>query len=341
MCMKRMLSPAEYATLNANATKSFSVKIKETYFPVMKKINQACCPAKKQDKKGFGKRFWIQTKRFVKVAALHLDLTKDFMLLLLLLNVLGDAQILFDPNFFHLFQTQFVWAWLLSIAIPYVLSAVRISSTNPYLCFGLVEKAASFTWEKRFIQMLEATLLMPLLMAMALFAAEEEKEKMMNEAEKFLEAQKKNFPAERIQERINKMRQYIKKAKTEILMIRRLETIENSLQIILQGSMLLIYYSTTKTTRGLETVFAKDGSGLVSNQVFLITSILFSSKKSVFNILKTKKEIFGDVLGFKSKIILGLRALLTSAVRTTCVLAYFTPYLGLWDIYQHLKVISQ
>ena len=105
--------------------------------------------------------------------------------------------------------------------------------------------------------------------------------------------------------------------------------------------MLLIYYSTTKTTRGLETVFAKDGSGLVSNQVFLIISILFSSKKSVFNILKTKKEIFGDVLGFKSKIILGLRALLTSAVRTTCVLAFFTPYLGLWDIYQHLKVISQ
>ena len=115
MCMKRILSPSEYATLNTNATETMSGKIKEMYFALMNKISRKCCPAKKENKKGLGKRFWIQTKRFVKVAALHLDLTKDFLLLLLLLNVLGDAQILFDPNFCYLFQTQFVWAWLLSI----------------------------------------------------------------------------------------------------------------------------------------------------------------------------------------------------------------------------------
>ena len=341
MCLKKMLSPFEYTVFSSHVTMTISARLMESYFSIMNRISQKCCPAKTKNENSPMKRFWIQTKRVVKVSALHLDLTKDCLILWLLLNIHGDTDILFDPNFVHLFQSQFVWAWLLSIAIPYVLSAVRIFSTNPFLCFGsrLEKKATFFTWEKTLVQILEATILMPLLMAMTLFAAEEEKEKMMKEAERFLEAQKINFPTERIQERINDMREYILKAKTEILMVRRAETIENSVQIILQGSMLMIYYSTTKTTRGLEAAFARDGNDFVSDQVFLITSIVFSSKKSVFNILKTKKEVFGDVLGFKSKIILGMRAFLTSVVRTICVLGFFTPYLGLCDIYQHLKVI--
>ena len=337
LCLKKNLQPKEYATFSEFINKTYTQRL---VGPSVRSVSS------NQNEDSIAKKVWIQLKKILKVANLHKDMAKDLLILIILIQATGHISTFFDPDFYTLFAPQFVWIWFISITIPYILNMARTIYTNSFASFGSTvdANAKNFSKQKRStIQFLIFSILWPFLPAMLLHSIEDEKEKISKEARNYLEALKENQSTETIKENLNRRKEYIKKSKKENMSVRRMETIENSCQMSLQGLMLLLYYSTTKTTTGLQSVFGEENSNKVvqvGNQFFLVMSILLSMNKTTKTILKTKKEQLGNgLMGFKSTVILGLRGFLTSAVRTMCVISFFTPFFGLWDIYKHLKVI--
>ena len=335
LCLKKKLQPKEYDFFSEFSNKTYTQRLVR---PSVRSVSS------NQNEDSIAKKVWIQLKKILMVANLHKDMAKDLLILIILVQATGHISTFFDPDFYTLFAPQFVWIWFISITIPYILNMARTIYTNSFASFGSTvdANAKNFSKQKRYtIKFLILSILWPILPAMLLHSIEDEKEKRSKEARNYLEALKENQSTETIKENINRRKEYIKKSKKENLSVRRMETIENGCQMCLQGLMLLLFYSTTATTTGLQSIFGKENSNKVvqvGNQTFLVLSILMSMNKTTNTILKTKKEQLG-LMGFKSTVILGLRGFLTSAVRTMCVISFFTPFLGLWDIYQHLEVI--
>ena len=345
LCLKRNLNSSEYALYADNLNISLSSRLLDLYYRIWRTY-LPCCISPDQEKSGYGKKLWIQLKKILKIAMLNLDVIKDTWILMILVKASGGIPVFVDSAYFYIFQVQFVIHWLLSITIPCAFNTARILYTNPYLCFGAEVDDNSKNlniFQKLAIQLLCGLVLFPLLPGMILYGSEEEKEKLSKEALKYMKALKENTQTKTIQKSLNRIMAYLEKTKLVILNIRRLESLENSCQIILNAVMLLLFYSTTNTKSGLQSIFGQENKNpimKISNQTFLVLSILLTLNKTTRTILKTKKEEIGDVMGFKSKVILGLRGFLTSSIRTLCVISFFTPHLGLWNIYHHLEVIN-
>ena len=347
LCLKQNLKSSEYAIYANHLDISLSSRLLEFYYQIMRDY-LPCCTSPDKEKPGFLKKLWIQLKKMLKIAMLNLDVIKDTWILIILVRASGGIPVFVDSAYFYIFQVQFVIHWLLSITIPCAFNTARILYTNPYLCFGATvdHRSKNFNiFQKLAIQLLCGLVLFPLLPGMILYGSEEEKEKLSKEALEYIKALRENTPTDKIQnikKSLNRIRAYLEKTKLVILNIRRLESLENSCQIILNAVMLLLFYSTTNTKSGLQSIFGEENKNpimKISNEIFLVLSILLTLNKTTRTILKTKKEEIGDVMGFKTKIILGLRGFLISSIRTLCVISFFTPHLGLWNIYHHLEVI--
>ena len=344
LCLKQNLKSSEYAIYANFSSSSLSSRLLEFYYRIMR-THLPCCTSPELEKPGFVKKLWIQLKKMLKIAMLNLDVIKDTWIMIILVKASGGILVFVDSAFFYIFQVQFVIHWFLSIAIPCAFNTARILFTNCYSCFGAIVDHHSKNlniFKKLAIQLLSGLVLFPLLPGMILFGREEEKEKLSKEALKYMIALRENTPTDSIKKSFNRIKAYLEKTNQMILNIRRLESLENSCQIILNAVMLLLFYSTTNTKSGLQTIFGQKNKNpimKISNEIFLVLSILLTLNKTTRTILKTKKEEIGDVMGFKAMVIIGLRGFLTSIIRTLCVISFFTPHLGLWNIYHHLEVI--
>ena len=174
----------------------------------------------------------------------------------------------------------------------------------------------------------------PLVMGMTYLREEKLKEKQYRNGLKFLKNSKMKMETEDIEHQISIQNEQIKRNKILILNILRLETVETSIQTLLQVTMLALYSSNTKTTSGLEAYFGSDLNK--GNLVLLIMSLVWSISKGMRNIIKAKAKEAGAAITLPAKIIIGLRALLTNLMRTVSILCYFSPFLGLWNIFYHL-----
>ena len=155
---------------------------------------------------------------------------------------------------------------------------------------------------------------------------------------------------------------YLEEAKTALLTFKRNElSIENSIQITIQVLMLFLSpaYSTFVTHSGLQAVFEND-PGAIQREVqsrienisgkeslneqsssltewFLVLSILWSMKTMGTTYIKMKAEGKVGMLGAPAKVLLAVRALLVYSVRLSCVVAFFGPFLGLFNVLAHWR----
>merc|ERR1712061_119840 len=81
---------------------------------------------------------------------------------------------------------------------------------------------------------------------------------------------------------------------------------------------------------GLQGIFKSD-----SGDIMLMLSVCWSFKTCVSSFLKIHSEQKARMLSGASKAVLGFRALLFSVTRIGCVIAFFSPFLGLGDCMAH------
>ena len=65
--------------------------------------------------------------------------------------------------------------------------------------------------------------------------------------------------------------------------------------------------------------------------------MIWSLRTSVTTRIKAKKAALGGFLPSTSAALIGFRALLISVVKTGCILFFFAPYMGLFNILQHWR----
>ena len=110
-----------------------------------------------------------------------------------------------------------------------------------------------------------------------------------------------------------------------------------TIQLVLQTAMLLMSMSVSRTHTGFEAVFEGDSSsGQVS--LLLVASILLSFRSSTMTYLAVKAKHKIGLLPLSTKIVMLLRALMAVFTRVSCMVAFFTPTLGLFSYLAHWQV---
>ena len=342
--LKNKLSTNQYMILVENSRVSLKLRCLQIYYYIRNSIGKPSMSENEEN--GFCNWESISTSiiRMFKLVRRHIDPVKDLYILFQCISLISFTT-LCDPEFFDYFSSQFVYLWALSVFVPFTMSTLRNIIKAPLLCFGSDIDPCALklsALRKNMLRITFASLLFPFCMGMAFLGDEREKEKLFDEAAKYLKALKMKGESRIIENRMLTKMKNIENNRKIILNIERLETFETSVQLILQAIMLVLYQSKTKTTRGLEAFFGQDQDSYtavyISNLVFLVLSIFFSGMKTMSNIVSSKTRQVGDAFSLLSKGLTAFRALLTNTIRTFCVLFYFAPFLGLWDIYYHLQV---
>ena len=317
--------------------------ITENFNALLKKTKDICCKTKSQtnqsDKKS---EILSKIKKITKMIVLYMDLTKDTVLWIKLVSLLSISTILKTENL-SMFQIQFVYILITSICLPLFLSSCIIALTNPLAPFGYQISSKQAELSKKQIHFFRflTIVFFPVIPGMLLFAAEDSEDILGINSMDLLELIQKKEATKKNLGKVKEIKKIKELAKKSLLQIKQYEVLETNSQLVLQTIMILMYHSETTTTGGFETVFGIDKNEnyffWVSTTVFLVFSILFSLNKSTRNIVSSKKASFGAMLSGLSMIMVGLRSFLITVVRTSCAVAFFTPYLGLFDILKHLQ----
>ena len=113
-------------------------------------------------------------------------------------------------------------------------------------------------------------------------------------------------------------------------------TIEIVPQVTVLCLMILLKNSETNLETGLQGVFESDPILGIPVNTFLILNILWSLRSGVFTSLKVKKESKGFIPS-KGSVLLLLKNSLSLTTRITCIVMFFTPYLGCLNLATHWK----
>ena len=132
---------------------------------------------------------------------------------------------------------------------------------------------------------------------------------------------------------------FCNKIKKAILEFKRSElTSEIFTELTVQTLLVLLNYTSTPTTSGLETVFKEDlQSGWINNQALLALSVLFSCKTVLSIFVKIKGVEKEGFLPFKSKYILALCIILLTVGRIGRFVIHFAPFMSHFNLLAHWK----
>ena len=109
-------------------------------------------------------------------------------------------------------------------------------------------------------------------------------------------------------------------------------------QVLIQLILLMMFETQTPTQRGLDAIFAKSSAEdyLISSQIFLIFSIIWSLKTCITTHVKAAK-VEKDFLPFTSTLILLAQTSVATLKRIGIMFFYFTPFFGNLNLLQHWK----
>ena len=105
-------------------------------------------------------------------------------------------------------------------------------------------------------------------------------------------------------------------------------------QVTILCLMILLKHSETNLETGLQAVFETEPTFGLSAEVFLILNILWSLKTGIVTSLKVRKESKGFLPSIGS-LLLFMKNTLTLTTRITCIVMFFTPYLGCLNLAAH------
>ena len=259
----------------------------------------------------------------------YVDLLKDTTLSLKLLSLLGVPHLIAYPT---TFSSQIVFISLTSAFMPMILAAVIIAS-NPLILAGFCyqNQFHKITKWKLLLLKIITFVLSPLVPALLFDVKEREKKNL----EKCLLTSDHNDPE--IRTEIKERRKFLLAVKKKILTLKKLElTIEVVPQISILSLMILLKNSNTNLETGLEAVFDAEPIGGMTIEMFLIFNILWSLQTEIFTSLKVKKEAKGFLPSTGSLILL-VKNTLTITTRITCIVMYFVPFLGCFNLATHWK----
>ena len=275
------------------------------------------------------------------------------------------------------FPTGLVALMFLSIVIPLTLSAITMMFRDPTFILG---GEAWYKYKKNKPSMCRIAIMkififvfylaMP---AILINVREAAKSRLQLWIESKREETKENKITVAHLRRIRLVNDYLEETRVAFLIFKRNElTLENVLQIFLQGVMVLLsphYTPHSATNSGLQSVFKdtgdtngngtscewyqtacqvestisqwmpvdENGNRESSLRMILIFSVVVSIKTTATTYVKIKTEEKVKFFPLLPKVFLSVRALTAYLVRTAFVIGYFVPFLGLLDVLAHYK----
>ena len=288
----------------------------------------------------------LHLSNFARMAFTYLDLVKDITLTLHLIILTGVVT-LFQ---FTLFQSTIVWLMIFSVGAPFLLSAIQTTIYHPTSLLDF-NTWSNFTRDPNSnltglrISMFCTFVFVPSTHIRNKADALQKKENLL-EKTKIQFNTKNGVVGNEIYEELEQLEEYLDEVRKAHLIFKKNEAaFELVPQQGIQLVMLLLSQTNYPTVNGLQTVFEADFSGTVEflglglqfGEIFLIASVCWSFKTGAASFVKIRTESKSSFVPATAKVALGLRALLFSATRICANLAYFGPFLGLWDTQSHMK----
>ena len=293
------------------------------------------------------------------VAAFYLDFSKDSTVTVSLFYLLHGV---FEINF----VSTLAWLLLSSVLLPLLLSGVETAWRRPLVFLGSggwARYTANPPSDRKLRAMrifnVVCCVILPAVLINAKEEAKAKKEQLLAEVKNQYDNPKEAKVQGDLHQMLRDTDSYLEESKKTLLTYKRNElSFENSIQITIQVLMLLLSpaYTSYPTHSGLQAVFQKDFviqkelqsrieslSGHDSStelsfnltEWFLVLSILWSMKTMGTTYVKTKAVGKVEILGMPGKLLLAFRSLLVYSVRLTCVVAFFGPFLGLFNVLAH------
>merc|ERR1719458_1607911 len=295
------------------------------------------------------------------VAAFYLDFSKDSTVTISIFYLLNDV---LETNF----VSSLAWLLLSSVLLPLGLSGVETAWRRPLVFLGsggwarytANPPSSGKLWAMRVFNVICCGIA-PAVLINAKEEAKTKKEQILEKAKKQFDHPEEAGAEGDLHQQLRDIDRYLEESKETLISYKRNElSIENSIQITVQVLMLFLspMYTSFFTHSGLQAVFKKDfaiqekiqseienlsgyesSRGLSFNltEWFLVMSILWSMKTISMTYIKIKAVGKVEVLSLPGKLLLAVRSLLVYSVRLGCVVTFFGPFLGLFNVLAHWR----
>ena len=266
------------------------------------------------------------------------------------------------------FVSSLAWLLLSSVLLPLGLSGVETAWRRPLVFLGsggwarysANPPSCGKLWAIRIFNVI-CCAVVPAVLINAKEEAKTKKEQILERVKNQFDHPEEAGAREDLHQKLRDTECYLEESKKTLLTYKRNElAIENSIQITVQVVMLLLSptYTSFFTHSGLQAVFQKDfaiekkiqsgieslsgyessrGLSLNLTEWFLVMSILWSMKTISMTYIKIKAVGKVEVLSLPGKLLLAVRSLLVYSVRLSCVVAFFGPFLGLFNVLAHWR----
>ena len=224
-------------------------------------------------------------KIVISVISLYIDPYKDISLLASLIGLVGMSAVV-TPRYFSYFPIQIIWILAASIILPLFSSAVKLALSNPLAIFGYKLKSARIPRAQLMILQIFIILIFPFIPALLALSRAKDEEMLNILAKKLQQEKSENKDNKQTIKKILEIRKFLKMTKNSILNIRITEVVENGLQLTIQGMMLLLLITSTKTTSGLERAFDSSDENTSGSEELIYLSIILSFRTMISTCLK-------------------------------------------------------
>ena len=323
------------------------------------KYERWCCKPQPESDGPFGKLL-----RWLKMAVPFVDVVRDLTLVAILIAMTGQSINLDDIT---LFPNVVILILLGTVLVPLFLSALQTSYKHPLTIFEFsvwnsYKKNPAGKWELRFLRTLVFSfyLLVPAILV-------NNKEKAKHRRQSLEEQGKKEYLKEgtvnnSILEEQEAIEIYLEEVSQAQLIFKRDQLgMEVWIQKSIQLMMLLLGNTSYPVASGLQGIFNKDfpifnSSNVesylpqdfydiqdffaslranVDKDLMLTLSISWSFMTGIVTFIRIYSEQKGGMMSLSAKMTLGLRALFFFVTRISCIVAFFGPFLGLFNIMSH------
>jgi hypothetical protein len=244
----------------------------------------------------------------------NFDFVQDVTLLWFLWKLVSPTSVL---THWTNFSSQIVALLLIAVVLPVLWTAVSLTINEPSLIHGY---GYNMTAPLPQVFILLISPLIPTTLIHIIVIEEENIKNML-----MADLTKKSILT--IRDRHN----YLQNVKKALLKFKRNEyCLEVFIQTTIRLLMLCIFISETSTTNVLQTVFLSEGL----HSMFIMATIwsLASIFRTFVNIKLEKKS---GPIPIAGQLLFPFRAVFSIGPRLACIILYFTPYLGLFNIHKH------
>ena len=288
---------------------------------------------------------------FFSVAVAYLDLSFDLILLSTVFTVLGAT-----IGGYELFSTQIAALLLMSIWIPFTLTALNIICHQPLVLLGpnswIAEKRSNDDQNKNRILILQVIILVvsPFIPALIIRSEQKAIQKRKYLKDQFSTLLNEKIVQESDLEEAELITKFLDECRLAMLTFKRQElSIELVIQLSVHLAMVLLSQSDFPVESGLQSIFksnkkdggsaanigkAEEDSNKSAAMAFLIISILWSFKTSAMTSIKIKTES-KMFMPLGPKLLLGIRYLMVFMTRIKCIVVCFAGVVGLLGSLNH------